>query len=163
MLKLYKRENGRITAYHEAWVDGAHVIEHFGPLGERGTTREYRRDSGVGEEESIRRVLAPVMGDGFEAVDADDHALLLVEFASKGPGTAGDVKRQGALHSRLNEMLGWTGLGHVDGGSVGSGTMEVCCVVVDFEHARQVIEANLAGTEFADYTRIYDERREPDA
>ena len=30
MLKLYKRANGRITAYHEAWVDGAHVIEHWG-------------------------------------------------------------------------------------------------------------------------------------
>ena len=97
------------------------------------------------------------MGDGFEPVDADDHAVLLVEFASKGPGTAGDVKKQGALHSRLNEMLGWTGLGHCDRGSVGSGTMEVCCVVVDFEHARRVIEENLAGTEFADYSRIYDE------
>ena len=163
MLKLYKRENGRITSYHEAWVDGAHVIEHWGPLGERGMTREHRRDSGAGEEENIRRVLAPAMGDRFEPVDADDHAVLLVEFASKGPGTAGDVKKQGALHSRLNEMLGWTGLGHCDRGSVGSGTMEVCCLVVDFEHARRVIEENLAGTEFADYVRIYDERREPSA
>jgi len=41
--------------------------------------------------------------------------------------------------------------------------MEVCCLVVDFEHARRVIEENLAGTEFADYLRIYDERREPSA
>lgn len=35
--------------------------------------------------------------------------------------------------------------------------MEVCCFVVDFEIAKRVIEADLAGTEFSDFTRIYDE------
>lgn len=40
-------------------------------------------------------------------------------------------------------MLGWTGLGHVDGGSIGSGTMEVGCEVVDFENS-----------EFRDYKEI---------
>lgn len=54
-------------------------------------------------------------------------------------------------------MLGWTGLGHCDGGSIGSGTMEVCCFVVDFEIGRKVIAADLKGTKFDDYTRIFDE------
>jgi hypothetical protein len=57
----------------------------------------------------------------------------------------------------MSETLGWTGLGHCDGGSIGSGTMEVCCFVVDFELAKQVVEKDLADTEFADYTRIYNE------
>ena len=60
----------------------------------------------------------------------------------------------------MNETLGWAGLGHCDGGSIGSDTMEVCCFVVDFDIAKSVIEADLQGTEFADFTRIYDEGAE---
>jgi len=55
----------------------------------------------------------------------------------------------------MDEVLGWTGLGHTDGGSIGSGTMEVGCVVVDFDIAKKVIEQDLKNTEFADYTRIF--------
>ena len=46
----------------------------------------------------------------------------------------------------------------LDGGSSGSGTMEVCCMVVDFEIARQAIQKDLAETEFSDYSRIYQEQ-----
>ena len=62
----------------------------------------------------------------------------------------------------MDEVLGWTGLGHCEGGSIGSGTMEVCCFVVDFDIAKKVIETKLKDTEFADYTRIFDENAEED-
>jgi hypothetical protein len=65
------------------------------------------------------------------------------------------------LEDRMNETLGWTGLGNCDGGSIGSGTMEVCCFVVDFKIAKHVIEEDLKNTRFADYSRIYDERVDP--
>lgn len=35
--------------------------------------------------------------------------------------------------------------------------MEVCCFVADFDIAKRVIEADLAGTEVSGFTRIYDE------
>jgi len=38
--------------------------------------------------------------------------------------------------------------------------MEVCNFVVDFEVAKGVIERDLKGTEFENYTRIYDEEAE---
>ena len=72
-------------------------------------------------------------------------------------GCGEDVEKRYLLQDRMNETLGWTGLGHCDGGSIGSGTMEVCCYVVDFEIAKNVIENDLKGTEFEDYMRIYDE------
>ena len=56
--------------------------------------------------------------------------------------------------------MGWTGLGHCDGGSIGSGAMEACCFVVDFEIAKRVVAAALSDTPFADFTRIYDEEAE---
>ena len=72
-------------------------------------------------------------------------------------GTPKDLEKRHALEERMNETLGWTGVGHCDGGSIGSGTMEVCCFVVDFDTAKRVIEEDLKGTKFADYSRIYEE------
>lgn len=57
----------------------------------------------------------------------------------------------------MNETLGWTALGVCDGGSIGSGTMEACCFVVDFDTAKRVIVADLEHTGFSDFNRIYNE------
>ncbi|WP_346823269.1 hypothetical protein [Rapidithrix thailandica] len=46
----------------------------------------------------------------------------------------------------MDRTLGWTGLGHTDGGSIGSGIMEVGCIVVDFELAKKLIEQDLKDT-----------------
>lgn len=70
-------------------------------------------------------------------------------------GSGADLEKRHRLEERMNGTLGWTGLGHCDGGSIGSGTMEVCCLVVDFDIAKRVIEADLKDTEFSNYTRIY--------
>ncbi len=68
-----------------------------------------------------------------------------------------DISKRYSLEDRMQETLGWTGLGHCDGGSIGSGTMEVCCYVVDFNIAKKVIKKDLKETPFHDYTRIYNE------
>jgi hypothetical protein len=75
-------------------------------------------------------------------------------------GTLEDVEKRTRLQDKMDQVLGWTGLGHCDGGSIGSGTMEVCCYVIDFNIAKTVIEQSLKGTEFANYTRIYNEDEE---
>ncbi len=157
MLKLYRREDGSVADYHEAWVADSSIIEHWGNLGETGSTREHRIDRQISEDENIRRVLAPAFARGFEPIHLDDHAVCIIEYAVRGMGTAADLEKRHKLEDRMNETLGWTGLGCCDGGSIGSGTMEVCCLVVEFETARRVIESDLHGTEFADYSRIYDE------
>lgn len=163
MLKLYLRNAGRVTAYHEAWADGSRITEHWGPLGERGKTRMHRRNKKLSEKANLKQVLKPAITAGFEPIDLDDHAILLIEYAIKGMGSVKDLDKRHALEERMNETLGWTGLGHCDGGSIGSGTMEVCCFVVDFETARRVVEKDLKGSKFANYSRIVDERAaEPD-
>jgi len=81
--------------------------------------------------------------------------FLEVEYKIEGFGSEKDLDKRHKLEERLNELLGWTGLGHVDGGSIGSGTMEAGCIVVDFEVAKTVIENDLKNTEFSDYSRIF--------
>ncbi len=157
MLKLYKTINGRLR-YHEAWTTEESVIEHWGAVGERGETREHAYDArSQADEDAILTVLKKPIEDGFTPFEPEYEATLLVEYAVSGMGNDSDLEKRHALEDRLNEVLGWTGLGAVDGGSIGSGTMEVCCYVVDFAIAKQVIETALSGSEFANFTRIYDE------
>ncbi len=156
MLKLY-RFSGDRKEYWETWAnqDGSHTI-HWGELGTRGQTREIP-SSTRNAETLIQKEIDELVAQGFHPVDDDDHVALLIEYDVDGMGTPEDLERRHRLEDRMNETLGWTGLGACDGGSIGSGTMEVCNFVVDFELAKAVIEADLEGTEFEDYARIYDE------
>jgi hypothetical protein len=157
MLKLYRREGGKVMAYHEAWTHGSKITEHWGALGERGQTREHRLNKKLSEEENIRQVLANSIKAGYEPMNDDGHATLLIEYPIEAMGSKNDLDKRHALEERMKETLGWTGLGNCDGGSIGSGTMEVCCFVVDFDTAKRVVENDLKDTKFADYSRIYDE------
>ena len=89
----------------------------------------------------------------------DDHDILLIEYKIEGMGNSLDLDKRHELEDKMNETLGWTGLGMCDGGSIGSGTMEVCCFVVDFDTAKKIIETDLADTKFSDFTRIFKEDR----
>jgi predicted DNA-binding WGR domain protein len=156
MLKLYRRENGKLQAYHEAWIHGADITEHWGLIGARGETQHHRVDVNLSSEENLRLILAKAVGAGYEPLEADDHAVLIIEYSVQGMGTREDLAKRHTLEDRMNETLGWTGLGHCDGGSIGSGTMEVCCIVANFEIAKKTIEQDLKGTEFDNYSRVYD-------
>jgi predicted DNA-binding WGR domain protein len=156
MIKLYKRaEDGRL-AYHEAWVNDGAITEHWGIAGTRGESRDHAMKS-PDEEKELEGILAEARRAGYEEIDADDERRLIVEYSVDGMGTSSDLEKRNRLEDHLNELLGWTGLGNCDGGSMGSGTMEVCCFVVDYARSKAVIEENLKGTGFADYSRIYDE------
>lgn len=156
MIKLYKRIGNELH-YHEAWVTDDAVIEHFGSCGDRGQTRKHELGPDLDEDEALESTLAAARAQGFEELEEDGLVVLLVEYPVNGMGSSDDVTKRHAVQDALNEALGWSGIGHVDGGSIGSGTMEVCCMVADAGIARRVIEARLKGTQFGDYTRIYEE------
>ena len=156
MIKLYKRLEDGALAYHEAWVDGEHVVEHWGRVGTEGERRD-RPLASSDADEALESVLEVARARGFEEIDSDDHRRLIVEYLVDGMGGSGDLDKRHRLEEKLNELLGWTGLGDCDGGSIGSDTMEVCCFVVDFPIAKAVVARALAGSEYGDYKRIYNE------
>jgi hypothetical protein len=162
MWKVYKRIKN-VLHYHEAWVNGPWVAEHWGKVGERGKTVQHRKNRKLTNDQNVEQIVAKAVKQGFKPIDDDDHSVLLIQYAISGMGTGKDLDKRHALENRMNETLGWTGLGYCDGGSIGSGTMDVCCFVVDFKIAQRVVEKDLKKTEFADYSRIYDERAEPPA
>ncbi len=158
MLKLYKLTNSK-KEYWETWDngDGSHTV-HWGELGTTGQSKEVKSSLLRKPEKIIQKEVDEMVSNGFRPIE--EEFTLLIEYAVDDMGTKEDVEKRYRLQDRMNETLGWAGLGNCDGGSIGSGTMEVCNFVVDFEVAKQVIENDLKGTEFENYTRIYDEEAE---
>jgi len=153
VLKLYKKIN-RQWHYNEAWVDGETIGEHSGKVGEVGKHSKHKRDRKISVEKNLKRVLETASSDGYSELEPDDWQCLRIEYKIDGMGNARDLEKRHKLEKRLDDTLGMNGLGQVDGGSTGSGTMEVSCSVVSFRLAKQIIQADLTGTTFADYSRI---------
>ena len=155
MLKLYCLSEEK-KEYWETWSndDGSHRV-HWGELGTTGKSKVLKTSLFHNPQKAIQKEIDDLIAIGFSEVD--QTFTLMVEYSVDGFGTPEDLDKRARLQDRLNETLGWTGLGHCDGGSIGSDTMEVCNYVVDFEIAKLVIEKDLIGTEFENFTRIYDE------
>ena len=154
MLKLYKI--GEQKQYWETWGngDGSHTV-HWGILGTEGETKTIRKSLLKNPVKIIQKEVDQMVDIGFAPIET--HFICMIEYKVDGMGNNADLEKRYRLEERMNETLGWTGLGNCDGGSIGSGTMEVCNLVVDFDLAKEIIINNLKGTEFENYTRIYDE------
>ena len=155
MLKLYKGKANDMH-YSEAWVNDDLVFLHKGKIGTEGETFESGFDVNLSKEANIVKVLKPSIEAGYKDI-SEQRVVLLLEYKLNGSDLEKELTKRHELQDWLNEKLGWTGLGRCDGGSIGSGTMEVACFVVNFDVAKQVLERDLKGTKFADFSRIYKE------
>jgi hypothetical protein len=155
MIKLYRR-TGDTLRYHEAWADDEAIIEHWGVVGEAGERREHPFPDGD-EDDAIDEILRPALEDGFAPINPADQVGVVIEYGGEAMGILGEPERRNELEDRLDEALGWTGLGMCDGFVLDAGGLKMYCYVVDFDLARRAIDSELAGSEFADYTRIYRE------
>ena len=156
MLKLYKNINGELH-YWETWnSDDKTAIIHWGKVGQKGKDKEVKNELSSTFREIVQKELDERIKEGYSEFDEDKLSFLEIEYEIDGFGSEEDLDKRHRLENRMNETLGWTGLGHTDGGSTGSGTMEVGCIVVDFEIAKKVIMKDLTNTEFENYTRIFE-------
>ena len=155
MLKLYKLIDNQLH-YWETWdIDEKTAIVHWGIVGQRGQNKEVKSGLFSNFRKTVQKEIDEKLIEGYAEFDEDNYVFLEIEFTIDGFGTEQDLEKRHRLEEKMDEVLGWTGLGHTNGGSIGSGTMEVGCIVVDFDIAKKVIEEKLKGTEFGDYSRIF--------
>lgn len=155
MLKLYRLKDNQLW-YWETWdKDEKTAIVHWGIVGEQGQNKEVKGGLFSSFRKNIQKEIDEKLKEGYREFDQDKVSFLEIEYIIDGFGTEQDLEKRHRLEAKMDEVLGWTGLGHTDGGSIGSGTMEVGCMVVDFDTAKKVIEENLKGTEFGNYSRIF--------
>jgi len=155
MLKLYRLKDNQLW-YWETWdKDEKTAIVHWGIVGEQGQNKELKGGLFSSFRKNIQKEINQKLKEGYTEFDQDKFSFLEIEYIIDGFGTEQDLEKRHRLEAKMDEVLGWTGLGHTDGGSIGSGTMEVGCMVVDFDTAKKVIEENLKETEFGNYSRIH--------
>lgn len=154
MIRLFNKI-GNILHYWESWEneDGKSATVHWGVVGEYGETKLVKAGIFSNPQKEIQKEISTL--DGYSEIPLEEYHILIIEYAIDGMGTDAELQKRHALEDKLQEILGWTGLGYCDGGSIGSGSMEVCCLIVDYEIAKKVIEAHLAQTEFMNYSNIY--------
>jgi hypothetical protein len=159
IVKLYKRVGGEVH-YREAWIEAEHhiVIEHDGICGTRGRTRRIGGETQRGAQALLNRFIAAAKSDGYRRVAESRMQWLIVEYAADRTGPCTDLERRHRIEQFVDQELGWHGLGHCDGGSIGMGTMEIACLVVDFDIAKATLERALAVSDFPDLLRIYRQR-----
>ena len=160
MIKLYKDIENKLH-YWETWdKDTKTGVIHWGEVGTQGEFKEVKSGLMSNYANQVRKEMEQKRKEGFSEFDEENYAFLEIEYKIDGFGTEQDLDKRHRLESKMDEVLGWTGLGHTDGGSIGSGTMEVGCIVVDFEIAKKVVEESLKNTEFENYYRIFNMREE---
>lgn len=154
MIKLYKKIDN-ILHYWETWDNGNRTATiHWGAVGLEGENKTIKWGIFSNFIKSVRDEIDQRINDGYSEYDDDDLVYLEIVYDIDGFGTEAELEKRHRLEEKMDEVLGWTGLGHTDGGSIGSGTMEVGCMVVDFDIAKNVIEEKLKNTEFSDYSKI---------
>ena len=159
MIKLYKKINN-VQYYWETWdVDKNTSVIHWGMVGEEGENKIVKSSILKVFNKEIKKELDSKINDGYQPLDDDQVETLIIEYKIDGFGSENDFEKRTRLQDSLNEFLGWRGLGNCDGGSTGSGTMEVFCLVTDYKIAYEKITKFLEKTEFSDYVRIYNEER----
>lgn len=156
MLKLYKNIDGQLH-YWETWEeDDKTGIIHWGKVGDHGQTEEIRSKFLLSFKKFIRRETLKKLKEGYTKIEEDKWSFLEIEYIIDEFGTEEDLQKRHLLEEKMNDLLGWTGLGECDGGSIGSGTMEVGCIVANYDIAKKIIVDNLKNTEFSDYSSIYE-------
>ena len=144
MFRLYKSdEDGIPRAYYEVWAEPARrrIIEHWGVVGEPGETEVHRIWFFGGLDAQFEKIRAPARAQGFEALPRGRYHPLNVSAVSK---TGEDISDDAdAFADRINEILGWTGLGDCHSASWREDALIAECDTVDFEICKQVLVESL--------------------
>ncbi|HEX8457728.1 MAG TPA: hypothetical protein VF656_10565 [Pyrinomonadaceae bacterium] len=159
METLYKFESDQ-ASYWEAWEDDGEIIIHWGQLGERGETRIIALQRGHSAKKFIAQEAKKYRADGYRELREDEEVTLLVQYRLDNWGTSEDLDIRHTVENLLNECLGWTGNGKCDGGDIGSGTMNVCSIVVNPYLAAQTIVEELRKNNFLEGVVIAIERED---
>ena len=155
--RMYRRDADGLRFY-EAFMHDGQIAEHEGMCGIGGDNRFHQ----AGTPGQVQLVMANLKKAaklvGYKTLPVSKHKKLIVEYrVADSFANPSELESRHALEDYLQDLLGQLGLGWCDGGSSGSGTMEVCCFVADFELARTSLERSLAQGPFKDFSRIYRE------
>lgn len=148
MFKTYRKVEAGLE-YWEAWISDHGVTQHRGMCGHTGKSRLL--PVLISPLQALESDRADAFRQGFRPIPETRLHLLAVELKADDGGDWRELlDRRVALEDWLNQELGWTGLGHCDGGEMGGGAATAYCLVVRVPLAVTVLKARLPSSPFAD-------------
>jgi hypothetical protein len=147
MIKLYKREDNCIL-YAECWVHKNVATIHLGTVGDTGQSQKIACDDETIFMYTFQRKYA--MQSYTQWPEEQNHWVVLQWPMKTLLGSAYNRGMRDKATAILNELLGWRGLGLVDGFDMGRTfnpkeefALNIFCVVVDSEIAIKCIVDSL--------------------
>ncbi len=128
-MKLYKQSGSKLL-YWESWAVDHTVTTHIGVVGFSGKIKEYKLSEKKDPEEYIERLAKRPRRKGYAEIALEDHWTLTIQQKMTGDDIS-DLDHRNGLIDDLDNLLGWIGAGHVDGGDIGSGTINIYAFVLD--------------------------------
>jgi hypothetical protein len=141
-IKLYK-STSKGMVYWQAWKDGAYLAVQEGKLGVWGKARLVRPPRGTTPKQLQASLAKEKKAAGYAPISDADHHWVIVQYKLTTWGSAKDLDKAEKLDELFNACLAWTGNGYCDGNDIGSGEMNLFCVVVDPKLAAKTIVAEL--------------------
>jgi hypothetical protein len=160
MIKLYKTINNQLHFWQTWDTEQKTAIFHWGLVGDKGNQKEVRGNWFNTLKSKVNDEVAKKINEGYAEVAYEDYKLLIILYKLDGPGNRIDLDKRHDLEDFLEQELALTGVGDVNGGGIGGEFMDVCCNVIDFEIAKNVIEKALKNTEYSDYDSIFEQKEE---
>jgi hypothetical protein len=145
--ELYRSEAGQLR-YHEAWIEGGAVLEHWGAAGDPGETRQHDAASDRSVEDILGHLRASAERQGFQPLPLDRHRCVVARCRVAGDGDEDDLDLRHQLEEALNQALCRVGLGFCDGGEIGGGEMAVFSYVTDLNLGLRAISEVLSGPDY---------------
>lgn len=141
MIKLYKNIEGALH-YWETWNnDSESAIVHSGIVGLKGKINYIEPSSISNLRILVSDEIDKRISDGYKLLEDDEIYEIKIIFQIEEKNFKEDRKLQ--IEKRMNEILGWTGLGNVDHSKIHKGKIEVCCSVVDINLTKETIKKEL--------------------
>jgi predicted DNA-binding WGR domain protein len=136
MFKLIKEINEQ-QHYWEVWNDGKTITEHWGVVGDTGESKEMKVSLFQRTDKVMRNLADEKVKEGYIFLDEDQLPEIIIQHTNKDLSMEEAFEKRNFVEELMNECLGWTGNGFVDGGEmeVESFLTNVFCPVVNVEAA----------------------------
>jgi hypothetical protein len=129
--------------YWQAWRHKRIVVLHWGSVGEKGRTRQIRLKKGQTAKAVIEEASRQPRAERYAEIDTDEHSQVVVQYRTAGWGSVADLEKRHKIEELLDECLAWTCNGFCDGGDIGSGSINIFCLVVDPAAAKDTLVSTL--------------------
>lgn len=139
MIKLYKKVED-ILYYWETWRASENSgIFHYGKVGEKGFYEEIQDSIKGSYSEILEKELALRISEGYSEFCEDN--LEFIEILIKVKMISKEYRMNYFLEIKfkIDELLGWRGLGHVDDISFDTTDVNIFCVVVNHNISKLLI------------------------